>query len=266
MGMRIGDGDCGEAVKGLCVISTTAPRRLEAQAYRKPTYTHSSQPASILIGMMSRREPRQLISGYHKACDDLLESLILCNYHDNAPSVESLRPDLYDRVFASGWSTYKAVPEVGGLTKRKVEDTGLYLGTLNRDVATTAKGKGVPGHRRAGQQAMFKASFEYSGQLNFYWVDTSGQKLPTDAVDVEGDLTEEELEEMVGSHYDSSEVARVGGWNWSKVVGWARTRLVSLSQQGTVSTTVLQEENVSELVKVRTIAEYKDRVEAASEM
>ncbi|KAF4816670.1 hypothetical protein CGCSCA5_v006309 [Colletotrichum siamense] len=208
--------------------------------------------------------PADVPKNQKKLCDDLLLVLVHKNYPKNtdAPTMETIRRALWDRVFANGWNTEEANPAPGLLRKRTGEEAALYIGTLNEDVPIRSKGNAIPEHRRARQPVLFKASFQFGGKLAFFWVDAQYQKIPAESVDIDGDMSYEDIKGMVASHYDANELERVGGWNWEKVVYWARHRVTALALRsnrdvgiiGVRPKTLLDvHEDVDELQQVRLV-------------
>ncbi|KAF9869589.1 hypothetical protein CkaCkLH20_12982 [Colletotrichum karsti] len=198
-------------------------------------------------------------------CDDLLSALIERNYPAaDAPSITNIRAQLWVKVFANGWTTNSANPAPAPLRKRKIEETALYVGTLNEDVPIKSKGKIVPEYRRARAPVQFKASFAFGGKLDFYWIDDEGQKVPSESVDIEGDMSYEEIKGMVANYYDQNEMERVGEWNWAKAVHWARARITTIAVRTTSGVGVIGrpqpvpdvQEDVSELQQVRLVEQY----------
>ncbi|KAL0933254.1 uncharacterized protein CTRU02_212217 [Colletotrichum truncatum] len=187
-------------------------------------------------------------------CDAILTTLMQRNYPLNAPTIDSLRADLWVKVFENGWTTKKANPAPASLPKRTNDESGVFVGTLNEDAPIKTKGGAVPIHRRAGHPVMFKASFQANGQLAFFWIDEQGQKIPATSVDHDGDLSLEELKEIVADHYDSNELERVGKWNWTTVVYWCRARLLALCGQHQDDV----QEDLSELQQIRLVEEWLD--------
>lgn len=195
-------------------------------------------------------------------CDDLMAALLQRNHHPvDPPTVASLRAKLWDGVFANNWTTESPNPGPGPLRKRTSEDTALYVGTLNEDVPIKSKGNVVPEYRRARSPVQFKASFAFDGKLTFYWIDDEGQKIPPGSVDIEGDLSYDEIKAMVAGHYDSNEMERIGDWNWAKVVHWGRARLTTVARSTTVGVGLIGRpqpvpdvhEDVDELQQIRLV-------------
>ncbi|KXH31920.1 hypothetical protein CSIM01_02472 [Colletotrichum simmondsii] len=199
----------------------------------------------------------QLSASQQRMCDDLLQALIPRNYPVDPETLDNVRREFWNRVFAKGWTTNKDNKAPGQLPKRTNDEASLTIGTLNQDVP---KNGSVPGYRRAGQSVLLKVSMKVGDRwedvdASFFWVDQQGHRgseLSNASIDIEGDLTLEEASVEVGMHYDTNEKERVGGWNWDKVVYWGRLRLLNLALQLTVTNT----EDTSELKQVRLVEEH----------
>ncbi|KAJ3962224.1 hypothetical protein N0V92_001049 [Colletotrichum tropicale] len=209
--------------------------------------------------------PGDLSAKQKKSCDDLLTTLIEKGYPMNPPTMAATREALWQKVFADGWTTAAPNTAPAILRKRTSEETALYIGTLNEDVPIKSKGSAIPAHRRARQPVMLKASFQYGGKLAFFWVDANFQKIPEESVDIDGGLSFEDIKGMVASHYDTNEMDRVGGWNWNKVVHWARHRITAVARRVNMGVGVIGSrpqplpevhEDIDELQRVRLIEEY----------
>ncbi|KAI3549342.1 hypothetical protein CABS01_03576 [Colletotrichum abscissum] len=199
----------------------------------------------------------QLSASQQRMCDDLLQALIPRNYPVDPETLDNVRREFWNRVFAKGWTTNKENKAPGQLPKRTNDEASLTIGTLNQDVP---KNGSVPGYRRAGQSVLLKVSMKVGDRwedvdASFFWVDQQGHRgseLSNASIDIEGDLTLEEASVEVGMHYDTNEKERVGGWNWDKVVYWGRLRLLNLALQLRVANT----EDTSELKQVRLVEEH----------
>ncbi|KAK0368804.1 hypothetical protein CLIM01_13842 [Colletotrichum limetticola] len=199
----------------------------------------------------------QLSASQQRMCDDLLQALIPRNYPVDPETLDNVRREFWNRVFAKSWTTNKENKAPGQLPKRTNDEASLTIGTLNQDVP---KNGSVPGYRRAGQSVLLKVSMKVGDRwedvdASFFWVDQQGHRgseLSNASIDIEGDLTLEEASVEVGMHYDTNEKERVGGWNWDKVVYWGRLRLLNLALQLRVANT----EDTSELKQVRLVEEH----------
>ncbi|KAH0421398.1 hypothetical protein CcaCcLH18_13445 [Colletotrichum camelliae] len=217
---------------------------------------------SIKMAVFSR--VTDLSRAQQKSCDDLLAVLIEKNHPTSPPALDTMRKTLWAKVFSGGWNTEAENPSPELLRKRTSEETALYIGTLNEDVPIKSKGNLIPDYRRARQPVLFKASFQFGGKLAFFWVDAQYQKLPADSVDIDGNMSYEDIKGMVASHYDTNEMDRVGGWNWEKVVQWARHRTTALARRTNVGVGVIGvrpaplpdiREDPSELQQIRLVEE-----------
>ncbi|KAK2777480.1 hypothetical protein CKAH01_12028 [Colletotrichum kahawae] len=212
-----------------------------------------------------------LSKAHLKLCDDLLGTLAQKNQSTN--NISEMRKALWEKVFSEGWTPETDNPGPGLLRKRTSEETALYVGTLNEDVPVRSKGNMIPDYRRARQPVMLKASFQFGGKLAFVWVDSNYQKIPAESVDIDGDMSFEEVKGMVASHYDTNEVDRVGGYNWEKVTYWARHRIVTLAHRTNVGVGVIGrpkplpdvQEDLDELQRVRLVEQYMREEEMGEE-
>ncbi|KAF6816959.1 hypothetical protein CSOJ01_02656 [Colletotrichum sojae] len=201
-------------------------------------------------------------------CDDLLATLIERNYPLDPPSMESLRAELWRKIFAGKWNTQQPNPAPSTLRKRDNDESGLYIGTLNQDVPIKGKGRGsVPIHRRAGQPVMYKVSFQFNGDVHFTWIDQNGQPILPAFVDHDGGLSLQDVQDTVAQHYDANEFERVGSWNWDKVVHWGRARLAVLASRyqgvGVIGQRQMPkpQEDLTELQQIRTVEDWQRRME-----
>lgn len=234
---------------------------LQKQRPKLKANIQTTDPA--IMAVFSR--PTELSAAQKKSCDDLLAALIQKSYPVDALTIDNIRQVLWQKVFADGWTTEAPNPGPGLLRKRTSEETALYIGTLNEDVPIKSKGRAIPDYRRARHPVMFKASFQFGDKLAFFWVDAQFQKIPAESVDVDGDLSYEDIKSMVASHYDTNEMDRVGGWNWAKVVHWARHRTTVLARRTNAGVGVIGvrpaplpdvEEDLEEIQKVRLVEQY----------
>ncbi|EXF77759.1 hypothetical protein CFIO01_03080 [Colletotrichum fioriniae PJ7] len=217
--------------------------------YYSELETKGAMIAIVGLGQLSDSEQRM--------CDDLLQALIPRNYPIDPDTLDNVRHEFWNRIFAKDWTTNKENKAPGQLPKRTNDEASLTIGTLNQDVP---KNGSVPGYRRAGQSVLLKVSMKVGDRwedvdASFFWVDQQGHRgseLSNASIDIEGDLTLEEASVEVAMHYDTNEKERVGGWNWDKVVYWGRLRLLNLALQLRVTNT----EDTSELKQVRLVEEH----------
>lgn len=200
-------------------------------------------------------------------CDDLLAALIERNYPVDPPAIESLRAELWRKVFSGKWNTEQPNPAPSTLRKREHDESGLYIGTLNQDVPIKSRSKVVPIHRRAGQPVMYKVSFQFNGDVHFTWIDQNGQPILPTYVDHDGGLSLQDVQDAVAQHYDANEFERVGNWNWDKVVHWGRARLVVLASRyhgvGVIGQRQMPatQEDLTELQPIRSVEDWQRRME-----
>ncbi|CRK20401.1 hypothetical protein BN1723_000254 [Verticillium longisporum] len=191
------------------------------------------------------RHGTDLVEADQTLCDDLIIALDVCNRKEATLNIENQkRAKFWRTVFSNDWTTEmdNIVPDPW--TDLSDAQIGLQIGSLTQDCRPSP----VPGSsslidsshsnvaRRKGCPVWLRPltswnKDEIAQGIRFRFVDIHSQEVPEDLVQLEDGNWNMQLTKAVAALYlDDCSVQRVGQYNVTLAVYWARNRLINLSK------------------------------------
>jgi hypothetical protein len=163
-------------------------------------------------------------------CDGLIVLVGQASGTNEQATAES-RQGLWDAVFADGWDTNCTNPHPGPIRARKAVELMLQVGTwaVNLPVTTPSKRKKsgqdvaiqTNPHRLAGAPAYLKPNMNWS-----HFCDATGSAASDHYLKLFHGWTLPQAYSECITHFDRNEAKRVGAYNNSLIICWARASLV----------------------------------------
>jgi len=212
---------------GSSAIAGSSASQQASDIPAKPPSTQFHSGVSHVVSKYSQLTPEQ-----KTLCDGLIISLGLHNLSSDQPT-DATRRALWKAVF-SNWDTTcpivkpKVAPRV-----RTHHDAATECGTITQNLP----GKASPA-RVANQPAFIKPNVNWDGDgVVFNWVDGRGSGVSSKYVRLKDGYSLQQARALASNHWDRSEAARLGAYNLSQAVFWARHRLCQSIAQGVHSAT-----------------------------
>lgn len=152
---------------------------------------------------------------------------------------------------------------------RKASEVRVCVGTFSANVtpskAAAATGKVNP-FRQPGQAVFIHPTINFDlGHIDFMWKDGHGGQVKIDEVTLRNGTSQAAAKAVAINNWDASERERIGRYDLTQVVAWARTRLVAEMRQhhptallppGMLQSTITVDP--SKLIKLKTCSELAD--------